>query len=143
MRDKIDAILEQVADPDAPWVWLPTDTEPELWDHLVTAARKAGVQVIDLDHERDIRTQQDLLTAFREQIDQPTWTGSSMNALKDTLVGLQNEPNCWAIVLRNPDFLAEDDPETFEDLLDVVEAANEARRKCPITLITLDAEEEE
>ena len=142
MKDKIASILDQAADPEQPWVWLPTDTEPELWELLVKAAHKAGFAVIDLDAESEITSQKELIQAFQDQAGAADWAGSSMNALKDTLAGLPKESKGWVIVLRNPDTLAEQDPETFEDLLDVVETANDARTKNPITLITLDADED-
>lgn len=137
MKPELEPFLEQLADPEQPWVWVPTDTPPDFWDDLAAQAQKQGFRVIDLDRTRDISSQAALLQAFPEP-------GANMNALKDDLCGLAHERSGYVLLLRNPEPLCENDPETFEDLLDIVEVVNEARlaaRLGPFTLVTLDADE--
>ena len=145
MNEKVESILEQLTDPDQPWVWMPADSEPELWGEIGNAARKAGFGVVDLDGDRDIASFGELLEAFREEADLPGWTGRSLNALKDALTGLPDNGHGWVILYRDPGPLCEEDPESFEGLLDVVEAANDikaSKGRGPLTLVTLDAEED-
>lgn len=145
MKEKIASIVDQLGDPQLPWVWLPTDTEPDLWDGLVKGARKAGFSIVDLDGAQAIAGERDLLKALREDTDMPGWTGDNLNALKDALTGLPGEGPGWVLLLRDPDPLAENEPDTFEALLDIVEVANDARSAAglsPLTLVTLDAEED-
>ena len=145
MKEKVDSILEQLADPDQPWVWMPAESEPELWEEIAKAARKAGFGVVDLDGDRDISTLSELMDAFREEAELPDWTGSNLNALKDALTGLPENGHGWVVLYRDPEPMCDEDPESFEGLLDVVETANDiktGRGKSPITLVTLDAEED-
>jgi hypothetical protein len=145
MKEKISSIVDQLGDPQLPWVWLPTDTEPDLWDALIKGARKAGFSILDLDGAQNIAGERDLLQAMREEADLPGWTGDNLNALKDALTGLPPDGAGWVMVLRDPDPLADNEPDTFEALLDIAEAANDARSAAglsPLTLVTLDADED-
>lgn len=145
MDPRVESIIAQLADPEEPWVWLPTETEPAFWDQLAHAARRDGFGIIDLDHEGEITGVDSLLAAVKNGAHLATWTGSNLNALKDALTGLPDTAKGWTILLRNPDALCDSDPETFEDLLDIVETVNEikaAKNKPGLTLVTLDAEED-
>jgi len=137
MKPELEPFMEQLADPEQPWVWMPLDAPPELWDELAAEARRQGYGVVDLDREGEIASQDDLLKAF------PT-PSRNLNTLKDELCGLPQEGNRgYVLFLRNPDALCDSDPETFEDFLDIVEVVNDARvanRMGPFTLVTLDAD---
>ena len=109
------------------------------------AAHKAGFGVVDLDGDRDITSFGELLDAFREEADLPGWTGRSLNAFKDALTGLPDNGHGWVILYRDPEPMCEEDPESFEGLLDVVESVNDikaSKGRGPLTLVTLDAEED-
>jgi hypothetical protein len=137
MKPELEPFLEQLADPEQPWVWVPTDTPPDFWDDLSAQAQRRGFRVIDLDRSHDIHDQAALLNSFPEP-------SANMNALKDDLCGLPRQRSGYTVLLRNPEPLCDNDPETFEDLLDIVEVVNEARLAAslgPFTLVTLDADE--
>jgi hypothetical protein len=94
---RVESILAQLADPEEPWVWLPTETEPAFWDQLAHAARRDGIGIIDLDHESEITGLDSLLASIKNGAHLANWTGSNLNALKDALTGLtDNAPDFGA-----------------------------------------------
>jgi len=137
MKPELEPFVEQLADVEQPWVWMPIDAPPDLWDDLASEARREGYKVLEIDRETEIASQEDLLKAF-------TPPSRNLNTLKDDLTGLPAEGDKgYAVLFRNPDTLCDNDPETFEDFLDIVEVVNEARVASGLgsfTLVTLDAE---
>jgi hypothetical protein len=146
MSPELAAVLEDLADAEQPWIFLPGLTPREFWDELAGQAPHEGFGVIDLDEAAPVGNHDELLAAFAASLEPPRWAGHNLNALKDLLTGLPAHAKGWVILLRNPEPLSEHDPESFEALLDIVETVNDAKReagKGPVTLVTLEPAEAE
>jgi len=42
MKPELEPFVEQLADVEQPWVWMPIDAPPDLWDDLASEARREG-----------------------------------------------------------------------------------------------------
>lgn len=128
MSQNLQEILARIEDPETPVVWLDPSTPPDVWEQAPPALQSRGYWVASLDPKGAVGSYDALLSAFSTVFALTAPHPRSLNALKDALAGLQNSPQRgWVVLFRQPDILRQDDEETFEDLLEVVDAVHEIK----------------
>jgi RNAse (barnase) inhibitor barstar len=128
MSQNLQQILARIEDLETPVIWLDPSTPPALWEEAPGALQARGYRVALLDSEGSVGSYDALLDAFSKVFAFAAPHPRSLNALKDVLAGLPNTPQRgWVVLFRQPGVLRQEDEETFEDFLEMIDAVHEIK----------------
>lgn len=120
-------IVARLEDPEVPVVWLDPITPEEIWSGLPDALAARGLAVLPLDGGQPVVDHDTLLARFSELLPAPADFLGSLALLKETLLKLPHQTSRgWVVMFHNPEALRQNDEETFEDFLEVVEMVHES-----------------
>lgn len=118
----VDQIVARLLEPETPVVWLDPSMPEELWNNLPAALSSRGLAVLNLDTGSPISDHDSLLDRFSEVAPLQNTYVRSLTSLKDCLLKLPHQTSRgWVVMFRHPEALRQNDEETFEDFLEVLE----------------------
>lgn len=130
MSITLDQVLARLEDPETPVVWLDPALPEWLWERLPAAAAARGYHVLDLGQAGPIFDLSSLLAAFGHLLPGITAYDHSLPSLREALLGLAlDSPRGYLVLYRDPDGLRQNDEGAFEELIEVLENADDLRRK--------------
>lgn len=121
-------VLAAVADPHMPVIWVDPALAEDFWSRLAAALAERHYIVLDLEASGPVHTHAQLLGSFELSAGLPAGSCPNLNALKDSLLSLDEPPEGgWVVLFRLPGPLRQNDEETFEDLLEVLETVHDIK----------------
>jgi len=130
MSLSLEQILLRLEDPATPVVWLDPALPESLWENLPSYAASRGYEVLNLGQQGPIFDLDSLMAALGRLLDWPAAFDHSFPSLRQTLAGLPcGADKGFLVVFPNPDALRQNAEATFEEFIEVLEAADELRRK--------------
>lgn len=121
-------LLAAVVEPHMPVVWVDDQLPDEIWSRLADGLRERGYRILDLGGAGRIGSYGQLMEAFGHAAGWPVETCPNMNALKDSLLALDDPASGgWVVLFRDAGRLRQADEAAYEELLEVLETVHEIK----------------
>jgi hypothetical protein len=127
MRQTLESVLERLAEPDTPVVWLDPATKQEIWDNLPGLLEERGYRVIAIREDQAVSDLPSLLEALWKLTPLPEHLPPTLENLKQSMIALPHDaPAGIVVIFRSPSQLRQADEAGFEAFVDVLESIGEA-----------------